>query len=57
MTQTDDIFIQQAGKKRAHPESYVIHVQTMSANHVEILYFRLCCVMSINSEMNLVFST
>ena len=46
-----------AGKKSAYPESYVIHVRTMSANHVEILYFRLCCVMSINSEMNLVFST
>ena len=43
-------------KKSAFPESLTIYVRSTSVNRVEILYLHICCVMSINSEMNLAIS-
>ena len=38
-------------KNSAFPESYVFHIRTMSANLVEMLYLRICCVVRINFEI------
>ena len=45
-----------ADKKITFTESFIIYVRSMSANRVETLYLRICSVMSINSEINLVIS-
>ena len=36
--------------------AYIIYVRWMSENRVQTLCLRICCIMSINSEINLVIS-
>ena len=45
-----------ADKNSAFSESYMIHVRSKCKNRVEMLYLRICGVMSIDFEINLVIS-